>query len=97
MPIKNVFENPRDFLIPISGPDKRDDGNTYIDMLYLKYRDIVAVGLAKTLCHWQLENHPYVRVRSGSQDRLEYLYAEGVRWVLLIPYKITLPDTCEDV
>jgi hypothetical protein len=94
LPVETAFDSPRDFLIPINEP-LPSGGNVYIDMLYLKRQDVVNANLAKTLQHWRLEKNPYIQW-SGSEELL-YRHAEKVWWVLLIPYEITLPETCEPV
>jgi hypothetical protein len=52
-----------------------------------------SIGLAQMLRHWQLENHPYVRMSSGAPGHLEYRVATKVWWLLLVPYEIPIPST----
>jgi hypothetical protein len=95
IPVENVFESPQDFLVPINGVSKSKSGNYHVELLYIKYNDVDSVGLAKKLRHWQLENHPYIRMHSDSSNHLEYCVANKVWWLLLNPYEAPIPDGSE--
>jgi hypothetical protein len=106
-PAYTVLESPNDILIPTNPyPDPSADppgfhasigGNTHVELVYIRLRDIVdeEVELTYTeweyLKNWQLKNHPFIQSTTKGGPVM-YLDIRGVWWYILTPYNVSRND-----
>jgi len=111
LPLPNVFDSPEDILIPINHYKKcpptseseyppSSGGRTFIEMLYIRNRDLVAANPQmdyaswQALATWRLKNNPFVQVDENSPGEmvLEYKVVQDLWFLLLTPYTVNIPQ-----
>jgi len=95
IPATQVLESPDDFLIPLKEDHVKDSGgNTNIEMVYIRCKDVRKYldTPYRDLHEWQLSRNPILRL---DNDRLTYPVIDDLWFIILTPYKVTIPGTAK--